>query len=141
MKEKQSKLMKTMAKHRLETEVADLNKQKALQPNVVTPFLLPDAATLCNNLHIVKKLMKTERFVIVIARSVLDMLDQMKKDKGNFSAREAIKFLEKEFQQKNKFFKPQSVEETVDPQAKRAHKQDLETWSVGFVVLVKCTHV
>lgn len=34
---------------------------------------------------------------------VLDMLDGMKKEKGNFAARDAIKFLEREFQQKNRF--------------------------------------
>ena len=38
-----------------------------------------------------------------IPPSVLDMLDGMKKEKGNFAARDAIKFLEREFQQKNRF--------------------------------------
>ena len=38
-----------------------------------------------------------------IPPSVLDMLDGMKKEKGNFAAQDAIKFLEREFQQKNRF--------------------------------------
>lgn len=34
-----------------------------------TPYILPDAQTLCHNLHLVKKLMNTKNFVIVIAKS------------------------------------------------------------------------
>ena len=41
--------------------------------------------------------------VLSVPLSVLDMLDGMKKEKGNFAARDAIKFLEREFQQKNRF--------------------------------------
>lgn len=40
---------------------------------------------------------------LFVSLSVLDMLDGMKKEKGNFAARDAIKFLEREFQQKNRF--------------------------------------
>ncbi len=34
-----------------------------------TPYLIPDASSLCTGLHIVKKLVKTEKFIFIIARS------------------------------------------------------------------------
>lgn len=45
--------------------VANAKKQAA----IFTPYILPDAPTLCNGLHLVKKLMATKKFVILIAKS------------------------------------------------------------------------
>ena len=110
-----------------------------------TPYILPDAQTLCHNLHLVKKLMNTKNFVIVIAKSgellnlvylslplsycpVIESLDLLKKEKGNYAAREAIKFLERELEDRNRFLKTQDTSETANPQRKRGRKQDLHIW-------------
>ena len=54
----------------LQSEVATLAEATAKQQAaMVTPFLIPDAHTLCTGLHLVKKLLKTEKFVVVIAKS------------------------------------------------------------------------
>ncbi len=54
----------------IQSEVASLAEASAKeQATLFTPYLLPDAKTLCNMLHLVKKLLKTERFVFLIAKS------------------------------------------------------------------------
>ena len=40
---------------------------------VFTPYLIPDASSLCSGLHIVKKLVKTEKFVFVVAKAGASM--------------------------------------------------------------------
>ena len=59
---------------------------------------------------------------------VIESLDQMKKGRENYSAREAIKFLEKELQGGNRFLKTQELHETVRPGAQKPHKQEMEIW-------------
>ena len=51
--------------------MATLTKTKAARTReaVFTPYVIPDAQSLCNGLHIIKKLLKTEKFVFVIAKS------------------------------------------------------------------------
>ena len=109
-----------------------------------TPYLIPDAVTLCTSLHLIKKLLKTEKFIVVIASSgmtrqllpstgpcscsVIETLDQMKKGKDSYAAREAIKFLERELHAGNRFVRAQKQGETANPGRKRSYKQDLNTW-------------
>ncbi len=54
----------------MQSEVASLAEARAQKQAVLfTPYLVPDAHTLCNTLHLVKKLLKTEKFVFIIAKS------------------------------------------------------------------------
>ena len=59
---------------------------------------------------------------------MIESLDLMKKEKDNFVAREAIKFLEKELKAGNRFLKAQSASETAQPGRKKPHKQDISEW-------------
>ena len=85
-----------------------------------TPYLVPDASTLSMSLHFIKKLLKTEQFVIIIPTAgrhctaticvvtihlsaVIEMLDSMKKGKENYAVRDTIKFLERELKSGNKY--------------------------------------
>ena len=52
----------------------------------------------------------------------------MKKEKNNYMAREAIKFLEKELEEGNRYLKPQETAEIVDPGKTKPHKQDINVW-------------
>lgn len=36
---------------------------------IFTPYLIPDANSLCSGLHLVKKLLKTEKFIFIIAKA------------------------------------------------------------------------
>ena len=57
-----------------QSEVATLAEDSAKkQAAIFTPYLLPDAQSLCTGLHIIKKLLKTEKFVIIIAKSGMYM--------------------------------------------------------------------
>lgn len=54
----------------MQTEVAFLTEARAKkQATLFTPYLVPDAHTLCNALHLVRKLLKTEKFVFIVAKS------------------------------------------------------------------------
>lgn len=83
---------------------------------------MPDASTLSGSLHFIKKLLKTEQFVIVIATAgkhciscsvtsepccnlfkVIEMLDSMKRGKENYAVRDTIKWLERELKSGNKY--------------------------------------
>jgi len=124
-----SKLMKAMAHQRLQSEVASLAEASAKkQAAIFTPYLLPDAPSLCAGLHTMKKLLKTEKFVVIIAKSVTETLDSMKKGKQNYAAREAIKFLERELQSGNKFIRAQKSHETLHPGSRKPTKMDVQTW-------------
>ena len=90
--------------------------------------------------------MKTKKFVFVIAKSglsvylyikynylyvvsiVIETLDQMKKDRSNYAAREAIKFLEKELQEGNRYLRAQDISETPTPDKRKPNKQDIHVW-------------
>ena len=53
-----------------QSEVESLAKANAkTQKSLFTTYLLPDAHTFCMCLHIVKKLINTEQFVIIVAKS------------------------------------------------------------------------
>lgn len=57
-----------------QSEVATLAEASAKkQAAIFTPYLLPDAPSLCTGLHIIKKLLKTEKFVIIITKSGMYM--------------------------------------------------------------------
>ena len=66
---------------------------------------------------------------VCLSTSVIETLDSMKKGKENYLAREAIKFLEKEFKAGNRFIRAQQASETVQqPGKKKPPKQDLNIW-------------
>lgn len=53
-----------------QSEVASLAETSAQQQAAVfTPYLLPDALTLCTALHLIRKLLSSEKFIVVIAKS------------------------------------------------------------------------
>ena len=59
---------------------------------------------------------------------MIETLDGMKKGKENYLAREAIKFLEREFKIGSRFIRAQQAGETVQQSRKRLPKQDLNVW-------------
>lgn len=61
---------------------------------------------------------------------VIEVLDGMKKGKENYTAREAIKFLERELQSGNQFIRAQKAGETLQSGRRKPPKQDLQTWWV-----------
>lgn len=133
--ENRSKLMKAMAQRRLQSVVASLAETSAKQQAaVVTPYLLPDALTLCTGLHLIRKLLASEKFIVVIAKSVIEALDGMKKGRENYAAREAIKFLERSLQGGGRMVRVQGERETLQPGRRKPPKLDLNTWRYSGLV-------
>ena len=52
----------------------------------------------------------------------------MKKSRESYAAREAIKFLEKEFHSGNKFIQAQKVSESLTPGKKKPVKMEIQDW-------------
>lgn len=60
---------------------------------------------------------------------VIESLDQMKKGRENYSAREAIKFLESQLQSGNKFIRAQKPSETLmDGRPRKPSTMDIKAW-------------
>lgn len=66
--------------------------------------------------------------------TVIDSLDNMKKGKENYAAREAIKFLERSLQGGGRMIRVQADDETLQPGRKKPPKMDLNTWCVFMFV-------
>ena len=49
-----------------QSEVASLAAAKASTSAVFTPYIIPDAHALCTGLHLIKKMIKSEKFLFVI---------------------------------------------------------------------------
>ena len=50
----------------LQSEVASLAAVKASTSAVFTPYIIPDAHALCMGLHLIKKMIRSEKFLFVI---------------------------------------------------------------------------
>ena len=50
----------------MQSEVASLAAAKAKTSAVFTPYIIPDAHALCTGLHLIKKMIKSEKFLFVI---------------------------------------------------------------------------
>ncbi|MEQ2157315.1 hypothetical protein GOODEAATRI_000511, partial [Goodea atripinnis] len=66
----------------------------------MSPYLVPDAAALCQHLNLIRQLAGSGCFIIIIPRTVIDGLDRLKKE--NAGARDGIRFLESEFRKGNR---------------------------------------
>ena len=59
---------------------------------------------------------------------VIESLDNMKKSRESYAAREAIKFLEKELHSGNKFIQAQKTSESLHPGKKKPTKMEIQDW-------------
>ncbi|XP_055596554.1 nonsense-mediated mRNA decay factor SMG5 [Uranotaenia lowii] len=90
----------------LRNEVKTLeSKFKKVVNITLTPYLMLDSTCLTEYTSIVKNLVKTKKFVILIPTAVLSELDELKKHADG--ARNAIKWLEFEFSKGNRYLRSQ----------------------------------
>ena len=59
---------------------------------------------------------------------MIESLDNMKKSRESYAAREAIKFLEKELHSGNKFILAQKASESLNPGKKKSAKMEIHDW-------------
>jgi protein SMG5 len=137
-------MMKALAKQKLKHDVNELQKQlksSSMSPgrkvgNIV--YLVLDTPALCRHLSLLRSLVKSAQFVVIVPMQVIAALDELKK--FNPGARDAIKFLEDEIKHGNRWLKTQKEHETVsNDQLSSNHKKknrDIEEWR--FLHIVKC---
>lgn len=142
--EQRNQMMKALAKQKLKHDVNELEKQLktsvAMSPTKVgnVVYLVLDTPALCRHLSLLRSLVKSAQFVVIIPTQVIAALDELKK--FNPGARDAIKFLEDEIKHGNRWLKTQKEHETVtNDQLKNNYKKknrDIEEWR--FLHIVKC---
>lgn len=104
-----TEMMGKLGKLWLKNEVQTLESRSKPVNTNLTPYLMLDTKSLAEYLHIVKNLVKSKKFVVLIPKAVLQDLDGLKKSKEG--ARNAIKWLESEFQKGNRFMRAQRESE------------------------------
>lgn len=131
--DRRSRVMKAMAQQLLQSEVAALESNLKTAPSSSsTVYVVPDATALCTQLHLLRRLVTTERMVIIIPIQVISALDELKKyDSG---AREATKYLEQEFKRGNRWIRAQKEDETLDSGKRRGRYEDVAVWRFGQIV-------
>ncbi|XP_041465039.1 protein SMG5-like [Lytechinus variegatus] len=109
---RRQQVMRGMAQLRLQSEVSQLEGSiEPLGMDTLSPYLIPDTAVLSNQLSVVRSLVTTSRFIFIIPKAVVSQLDVNKKYQSK--AREAIKFMEKEFQIGNRYLRAQKDKESL----------------------------
>jgi len=140
--ESRNEMMKALAKQKLKFEVSELEKN--LKNSISSPttgtsaFLVLDCPALCRHLSLLRSLVKSAHFVVVVPNQVVAALDELKK--FNPGARDAIKFLEDEVKHGNRWLVMQKEHETVDDSVifanKKKRNRDIEEWR--FLQVIKC---
>lgn len=124
----------------LRNEVKTLeSKVKRVVNITLTPYLMLDSKCLTEYTSIVKNLVKTKKFVILIPTAVLSDLDELKKHSDG--ARNAIKWLEYEFNKGNRFLRTQKSHEMLPmPLFKIPKKMDRDA-AVFSQIVQFCNHI
>lgn len=120
-----------MGKLWLKSEIQSLESKNKHSSVALTPYVMLDSKCLTDYLYIVKNLVKSKKFVVLIPKAgesrrfvdkkfefsfhfsflVLSDLDELKKNKEG--ARDAIKWLESEFKKGNRFMRTQREPENL----------------------------
>lgn len=124
----------------LRNEVKTLeSKVKKVVNITLTPYLMLDSACLTEYTSIVKNLVKTKKFVILIPTAVLSDLDELKKHSDG--ARNAIKWLEFEFSKGNRFLRSQKSHEVLPMPLIRVPKKLDRDGAVFHQIVQFCNHI
>ncbi|KAH8872049.1 Protein SMG5 [Schistosoma japonicum] len=92
-----------------ESTVNDKNLEFDINKSFLSPFLVIDAYCLTSHLSMVKQLVNSHRFILIIPQSVISHLDYLKKTVA--SARVAIRYLEHEAHSGNRYLRLQRPDE------------------------------
>uniref|UniRef100_A0A8D3CVU2 Nonsense-mediated mRNA decay factor n=1 Tax=Scophthalmus maximus TaxID=52904 RepID=A0A8D3CVU2_SCOMX len=130
---RRNRLMRDMAQLRLQLEVSQLegSLQQPKAQSSMSPYLVPDTAALCQHLNLIRQLAGSGCFIIIIPRTVIDGLDQLKKETAG--ARDGIRFLESEFRKGNRYIRCQK-ESGRSFDRDKVKRQDMEAWHLYKMV-------
>jgi len=91
--------MKEMASLRLRNQVQSLENSINVQ-TALCLYIVPDVSALCHDLVTIRRIVASGRFLLIVSKTVIDGLDSIKKDSQ--SARDAIRFIDSEFERRSK---------------------------------------
>ncbi|XP_049279919.1 nonsense-mediated mRNA decay factor SMG5 [Anopheles funestus] len=124
---------------RNEVETLESKVNKRAGNVTLTPYLVLDSKCLTEYTSIVKNLIRTKKFVVLIPGAVLGDLDELKKHSEG--ARNAIKWMEVEFSKGNRFLRAQKNHESLPmPLVKIPKKLDREG-AVFNQIVQFCNHI
>ncbi|XP_055923205.1 nonsense-mediated mRNA decay factor SMG5 [Eupeodes corollae] len=108
-----NKKCEIMGKLWLKNEVETLEEELRKNPlnMIMTPFVVVDAKALTEYTGIVKNLVKSKKFIVLIPNAVFNELDDLKKRSEN--ARNVIRWLEQEFTHGNRHMRAQRDNENM----------------------------
>jgi protein SMG5 len=141
---RRNQLMRSMAQLRLEAEISQLESTYDHRTddssdqinNTFSPYLVIANETICFNLKSVQDLSKVKKFILIIPLVVIDQLDSIKKESKE--ARLAIRWLEGQFKQGNRFLRAQTHNETLSSSSNSQNltlkKRDLSAWQFGQLI-------
>lgn len=137
--EQRNEMMKALAKQKLKHDVSELEKKLKTSNNngdEDSVYLVLDTPALCRHLSLLRTLVKSGNFVVIIPTQVIAALDELKK--YNPGARDATKFLEDEIKHGNRWLKTQKEHESSSGilNNKKKKNRDVEEWR--FIQIVKC---
>lgn len=124
---RRNRLMRDMAQLRLQLEVSQLEGtlQQPKSQSSMSPYLVPDTSALCQHLPLVRQLVHSGCFILIIPRTVIDGLDRLKKETPG--ARDGIRFLESEFRKGNRYIRCQK-EVGRSFERDKLKRVDMEAW-------------
>uniref|UniRef100_A0A8D3CWR3 Nonsense-mediated mRNA decay factor n=1 Tax=Scophthalmus maximus TaxID=52904 RepID=A0A8D3CWR3_SCOMX len=115
----------------LEVSQLEGSLQQPKAQSSMSPYLVPDTAALCQHLNLIRQLAGSGCFIIIIPRTVIDGLDQLKKETAG--ARDGIRFLESEFRKGNRYIRCQK-ESGRSFDRDKVKRQDMEAWHLYKMV-------
>uniref|UniRef100_A0A1B6K720 PIN domain-containing protein n=1 Tax=Homalodisca liturata TaxID=320908 RepID=A0A1B6K720_9HEMI len=133
IKTKKNKLMSQLW---LKDEVQKL-ESKIRHTSPLPPYLVLDCDALTYHITLVKQLVHSKKFIILIPSIVVSSLDEQKRVSRR--ARDTIRWLEAQFRQGNRFLRAQRANEHLAlPLIKYPKKKDKEAWM--FFQVAECCH-
>ncbi|XP_066253479.1 nonsense-mediated mRNA decay factor SMG5 [Euwallacea similis] len=127
--------MKHMGQLWLAAEVRALESRVGGTKASLSPYLVLDADALIKYTHMVKHLVHSRQFILLVPAAVVSALDDLKKE--HIEARDAIRWLESQFHKGNRFFRAQRPSErTPIPFMKYPKKKDKEMHI--FIQIIEC---
>nr|CAD7260865.1 unnamed protein product [Timema shepardi] len=135
--QRRGQLMHHMGQLWLRAEVRDLESRVRRRGAAFSPYLAVDGDALIYHIHLVKQLVGARKFIVLIPNVVVSALDKLKREVSR--AREAIRWLESQFQRGNRFLRAQRNHEQLPlPLIKYPKKKDREAWL--FFQVLECCH-
>ena len=137
--------MENMARLWLQQEVHDLEGKGSGGGSKGTfkgfahysPYIVVDHFALSAHFNLVKEVVASKKFAVIIPTAVIQELDGLKKN--NSGARNAIRWLEKQFHDGNRWLRPQRVSE-VKPLELISYpkRKQKEAWT--YFQIIECCH-